>query len=128
MTHGQEQWFGDCQREEDVLGGGGKRGKNWDNWNSIINEIYFLKRTIYRETTIEWMKPRIKSMIWNIRKKKTSNHNSEKKRESKKIKGSVRSLQDNFRHSNIHITEMPEGEEKEQDIRNLFEKIMEKMP
>ena len=24
------------------------------------------KRTIYRETTVEWMKPRIKSMIWNI--------------------------------------------------------------
>ena len=67
------------------------------------------------------MKPRIKSMIWNIRKKKTSNHNSEKKRESKKIKGSVRSLQDNFRHSNIHIRGVPE-EEKEQEIRNPIRK------
>ena len=27
-------------------------------------------RTIYRETTAEWMKPRVKSMIWNIRKQK----------------------------------------------------------
>ena len=24
--------------------------------------------TIYRETIVEWMKPRIKSMIWNTRK------------------------------------------------------------
>ena len=24
-----------------VLGGGGQRGKNWDNCNNIINEIYF---------------------------------------------------------------------------------------
>ena len=28
------------------------------------------ERTIYRETTVEWMKVGIKSMIWNIRKKK----------------------------------------------------------
>ena len=28
-------------------------------------------RTIYRESTVEQMKPRIKSMIWNIRKQKT---------------------------------------------------------
>ena len=27
-----------------------------------------IERTIYRETTVGWMKPRIKSMIWNIRK------------------------------------------------------------
>ena len=26
--------------------------------------------TIYRESTVEWMKSRIKSMIWNIRKQK----------------------------------------------------------
>ena len=26
-------------------------------------------RTIYRETTVKGMKPRIKSMIWNLRKK-----------------------------------------------------------
>ena len=24
----------------------------------------------YRKSTVEWMKPRIKSMIWHIRKKK----------------------------------------------------------
>ena len=34
-------------------------------------------RKIYREPTAEWMKPRIKSMIWNI-KKKTFNQKSKK--------------------------------------------------
>ena len=28
------------------------------------------QRKIYRESTMEWMKPRIRLMIWNIRKKK----------------------------------------------------------
>ena len=40
-------------------------------------------RTIYRETTVEWMKLRIKSMIWNIRKQITITQ-SNKKKESKK--------------------------------------------
>ena len=35
---------------------------------------------------VEWMKPRIKSIIWNIRKQKTTNQNNNKKRESKKAK------------------------------------------
>ena len=34
--------------------------------------------------TIEWMKPRIKSMIWNIGKQKTTNENNKKKKELKK--------------------------------------------
>ena len=33
-------------------------------------------------------------------------------------------LWDNFRHSNIHSIGVQEGEEKEQEIGNLFEKIM----
>ena len=39
-----------------------------------------------------------------------------------KIKDSVRSLWDNFKCSNICIIEVPEGQEKEQEIGNLFEK------
>lgn len=27
MTHGHEQWWGDCLREQGALGGGGKSGK-----------------------------------------------------------------------------------------------------
>ena len=39
MTHGHEQWCGECLREWGVLGGMGKRGGNWNNFNSIINKI-----------------------------------------------------------------------------------------
>ena len=37
------------------------------------------KRKIYRKSTVEWMKPRMKSVMWNIRKQKTSNQNNKKK-------------------------------------------------
>ena len=37
-----------------------------------------------------------------------------------------KNLQDNFKHSNILIIGGPEGEEEEQEIENLFEKIMKK--
>ena len=43
-------------------------------------------KNIYRETTVEWMKPRIKSMTQNIRKKKTITQNNKKKKESKKMR------------------------------------------
>ena len=37
---------------------------------------------------------------------------------------SLRNLQDIFKHSNIRIIGVPEGEEEEQEIENLFEKTM----
>ena len=74
---------------------------------------------------VEWMKPRIKPVIWNIKEKKTFNQNSKKKKELKKKKEDrLRSPWDNFKHTNIRIIGIPEGEEKEQEIENLFEKIM----
>ena len=36
----------------------------------------------------------------------------------------LRNLWDNFKYSNIWIIEVPEGEEEEQEIENLFEQIM----
>ena len=36
----------------------------------------------------------------------------------------LRNLWDNFKSANIQIIGTPEGEEKEQEIENLFEKIM----
>ena len=36
----------------------------------------------------------------------------------------LRNLWDNFKHSNIRIIGVPEGEEEEQQIENLFEQIM----
>ena len=75
-------------------------------------------------STEEWMKPRIKSMIWNIRKRKTTIQNNKKKKESNSNKDSVRSLWENFKQSNIHIIGVPEGEEKEQENGNIYEKIV----
>ena len=41
----------------------------------------------------------------------------------------LRDLWDNFKHSNIRIIGLPEGEEQEQEIENLFEQINEgKLP
>ena len=70
------------------------------------------------------MKLRIKSIIWNIRKQKTANQNNKKKKESTKNEDSVSSLWDNFKKSNTHIIGVPKGEETEEKLGNLFEKIM----
>ena len=45
---------------------------------SETKDILIEVRTIYRETAVEWIKLRIKSMIWNIRKKSTNQHNKKK--------------------------------------------------
>ena len=42
-----------------------------------------------------------------------------------KYEESLRNLWDNFNHSNIQIIGVPEGEEQQQEIENLFEQIME---
>ena len=47
-----------------------------------------------------------------------------KKQEFKKNEERLRNLQDIFKHSNIQIIGVPEGEEEEQKIENLFEQIM----
>ena len=48
-----------------------------------------------------------------------------KKQEIKKKKNErLRNLWDNFKCSDIWIIGMPEGEEKQQEIENLFEQIM----
>ena len=70
------------------------------------------------------MKLRLKSMIWNIRKKKTTKQNNKKKKRIQKNKDSVSSLWDNFKHSNMRIIGVPEREEKEHEIGNVFKKIM----
>ena len=49
-----------------------------------------------------------------------------KKQEFKKKKkrGRLRNAQDNFKCSYIQIIGVPEGEEEDQEIENLFEQIM----
>ena len=54
----------------------------------------------------------------------------EKEKRLRKNEEVVRKLQDNnMKHTNIHIIGIPEGEEEEQRIENLFEKVtMENFP
>ena len=47
-----------------------------------------------------------------------------KKQESKKNEERLRNLWDNLKSSNIWIIGVPEGEEQQQEIENLFEQIM----
>ena len=66
------------------------------------------------------MKLRVKAMIWNIRKQKTTNQKQQKENiNKKKDEDTGRRLWDNFKLTNIHIIGMPEEEEKEQEIGNL---------
>ena len=58
---------------------------------------------------------------------KEANNNQSEQQEEKRIQeneGSVSSLWDNFQRSSIRIIGMPEGEEKEQAIGNIFKKIV----
>ena len=72
------------------------------------------------------MKQRIKPAIWKIRKQKTPNQNSKKKKELKS-EDSIRSLWDNFKFYNICIIGVPKGEERMQGIENLCGKIKSKL-
>ena len=64
--------------------------------------------------------------INDMEHKEAKNNQSEQEEEKriKKNEGSISSLWDNFRYSNIHIIGVSEGEEQEQEIGNPFEKIM----
>ena len=62
-------------------------------------------------------------MIWNIRKKKNLLRTARRKNNPKN-KDRPRSLWDNFKCTNIQIITVLEGEENEQEIGNLFQKIM----
>ena len=61
-----------------------------------------------------------KNQINDLDHKEAKNNQSEQKENE----DSVSSPWENFKHSNICIIGVPEGEEKEKEIGNLFEKIM----
>ena len=58
-----------------------------------------------------------------VEKKNTQNKQEKEKRLRKNEEG-LREMQDNMKHNNIRIIGIPEGEEEEQGIDNLFEKVM----
>ena len=70
------------------------------------------------------MKQRIGSASWRTNYKKTPRKSKKRKRGSERIKEGLREMQDNTKCNNIHIIGIPEREEEEQGIENLFEKVM----
>ena len=55
--------------------------------------------------------------------KNTQNEQGKEKRLRKNEEG-LREMQDNMKHNNIFVIGIPEGEEEEQGIENLFERVM----
>ena len=69
-----------------------------------------------------------KNQINDLEHKEEKNMQSELPEEKRiqKTKDRLRSLWDNFKYTNIQLIEVLEGEEKEQEIGNLFEKNNER--
>ena len=61
-----------------------------------------------------------------MERKEAKSNQSEQQEEKRiqKYENSVSSHWDNFKRSNIRFIGVPEGEDKEQEIGSLFEKIM----
>ena len=78
---------------------------------------------MYKEPTVKARKPELK--INNLEQKKEINIQLEQNEETRiqKHEERLRNLWD-FKPSNIWIIGVPEEEEKEQEIKNLFEKIV----
>ena len=68
----------------------------------------------------------VENQINDLEHKEAKNNHREQQEEKRiqKNEDSKNSLWDNFKHFNIHITGVPEEEEKEQETGNLFEKIV----
>ena len=111
----------------------------------VINMLTDLVESIQK--TDEKMKPMLRETKENLQgtnsdeketgtqfngvdQKEETNIQPEKNEETRTWKNEerLRNLQDNFKRSNIWIIGVPEGEEKEQKIENLFQQIMENFP
>ena len=70
------------------------------------------------------------TQINGVDQKEETNIQPEKNEETRTWKNEERlgNLQDTLKRSNIRIIGVPEGEEEEQKIENLFEQIMENFP
>ena len=70
------------------------------------------------------------TQINGVDQKEERNIQPEKKEETRiqRNEEKFRNLQDIFKCSNIWIIGVPEGEEQQQEIKNLFEQVMENFP
>ena len=88
-----------------------------------------MKNTISElKNTVEGMKrlDEAEDQISELEDKVEKNTKKEKEKEKRlrKNEEAIREIQDNMKRNNIRIIGIPEGEEEEQEIENLFEKVM----
>ena len=55
---------------------------------------------------------------------KNTQNEQEKEKRLRKNEDAIREMQDNMKRNNIRIIGIPDGEQEEQGIENLFEKVM----
>ena len=106
--------------------------KEIENINKSQEEM---KNTISElKNTVEGIKSRLdeaEDRISELEDKveKNTQKEQEKEKRLRKNEEAIREMQDNMKRNNIRIIGIPEGEEEEQGIENLFEKvIMENFP
>ena len=83
------------------------------------------------KNTVEGIKSRLneaEDQISELEDKveKITQKEQEKEKSLRKNEEGLREVQDNMKRNNIHIIGIPEGEEEELGIENLFEKVMMK--
>ena len=89
-----------------------------------------MKNTISElKNTVEGIKSRLseaEDQISELEDKIEKNNQKEQEEEKRlrKNEEGLREMQDNTKHNNICIIGIPEGEQEEQGIENLFEKVM----
>ena len=111
--------------------------KHSENFNSMKNDIETMKKnqsemkyTLVEMNNSQGINSRVSEaenqIFSDLEYKEAKNTQSEQQKEKRipKYKNSVRSLWNNFKCTKICIMGVPEGEEREQEIENLFEKII----
>ena len=89
-----------------------------------------MKNTISElKNTVEGIKSRLNEAEDQIREMedkvgKNKQNEQEKNKRLRKNENRVREMQESMKGNNIHIIGIPESEEEEQGIENLFQKIM----
>ena len=75
---------------------------------------------MYGEPTVKWRKPGLKYN--GLQQKEERNIQPEQNEETRiqKNEERLRNLQDIFKHSNIQIIGVPDREDEEQEMENLF--------
>ena len=94
--------------------------KDQDEMNNTISELKNTVEGIRRrpDEAEDWISE-LEDKV-----KKNTQKEQEKKRRLRKNEEGLREMQENMKRNNIHIIGIPEGEEDEQGIENLFEKVM----